>query len=109
MADENNIGMTTPEIELSINESLRLVEALVKFLNKKNNETQHIIRSNKDKDNQKIIDIVQRMFNGEPDVDTVIDVQSHSETEIKHRIDTAKWVFDTIYKKTGINLKNYKP
>lgn len=53
----------TPKyIELSITEALRVIEETVKFLNKKNDGLQQHIRTEKDKQNQKIKDEIDRVL-----------------------------------------------
>ena len=51
------------ELELSLAEALRVIEETVKYLNKKNNEVQEHIRSNKDQENQKIVDKLLEKYN----------------------------------------------
>lgn len=43
-------------IHLTIRQSLCVIEDIISYLNYKNNEIQQHIRTNKDKDNQKIVD-----------------------------------------------------
>lgn len=57
--------------------------------------------------NKKIVDVVKEMFNAEPS--SLINSHELSEygaDSIKHRINTKKWVFDTIKKRTNVDLRD---
>ena len=50
------------EIELTLSEALRVIEATVKYLNQTKDEGRHEIRTIKDKENQKIVDELKKQF-----------------------------------------------
>jgi len=49
-------------LNLDASQSLEIIEMMVKYLNKQNNELQQHIRTNKDKENQKIVDEIIKVF-----------------------------------------------
>ena len=49
-------------IKLSLSESLRVIEATVKYLNQTKDEGRHEIRTLKDKDNQKVVNILLKQY-----------------------------------------------
>jgi len=50
------------QVSLTVSHCLKVLEFVVKFLNERNDELQQHIRSNKDKQNQKIVDALLKRY-----------------------------------------------